>query len=73
MQLLLPAMPSVMLEMKDILPAFNTIENLLDLTFDQAPKQVPVEVAREYIKMYEKVDDDMPPLVPLHYNDPFEV
>jgi hypothetical protein len=73
MQVILPAMPSVMLEMKDILPAFSTIENLLDLTFDQAPKQVPVAVAQEYIKMYEKVDDDMPPLVPLHYNDPFEV
>ena len=66
MQILLPAMPSVMLAMNDILPAFNTIETLLDLTFDQAPKVMSLDLAKEYIKAYEKVDK-LPDLVPLNY------
>jgi hypothetical protein len=56
MQLLLPGLPSIMLAMKDILPTFSNIENLLELTFNHSPKIVHVDTAKKYIQMYEKVN-----------------
>lgn len=64
MQILPPAMPSVMLRMRDILPAFNTIESLLDLTFEVAPRNVPLSVSDALVEEYSVVDE-MPGLVPL--------
>jgi len=67
MQILLPGMPPVMMAMDDVMAAFNTIENLLDITFELSPRSVPLSKATELIKEYHEVDA-MPPLVPLHNN-----